>query len=199
MDNEKSSSESLILNENIEQKIYLIRGQRVMLDSDLAEVYQVQTKVLNQAVKRNLHRFPDDFMFQLTEDEFAQLRNWSQFVTSSDKHRGASYRPFAFTEHGAVMLASVLNSPTAIEASINVVRAFVRLRTILTEHKELATKIEEIEKTISAHGGKINQAFVHLKEIFHRLPKPERTDFKPMKKIGFIDEVKNDRVAIRKI
>ena len=195
MDNEKSSSESLILNENIEQKIYLMRGQRVMLDSDLAEVYQVETRVLNQAVKRNLQRFPEDFMFQLSDEEVEAMR--SQSVMASK--RNVRFRPYAFTEHGAVMLASVLNSPTAIEASINVVRAFVRLRTILTEHKELATKIEEIEKTISTHGEKINQAFVHLKEIFHRLPKPERTDFKPMKKIGFIDEVKNDRVAIRKI
>lgn len=186
MDNEKSSSESLILNENIEQKIYLIRGQRVMLDSDLAEVYQVETRVLNQAVKRNLQRFPEDFMFQLSDEEVEAMR--SQSVMASK--RNVRFRPYAFTEHGAVMLASVLNSPTAIEASINVVRAFVRLRTILTEHKELATKIEEIEKTISTHGEKINQAFVHLKEIFHRLPKPERTDFKPMKKIGFIDEVK---------
>ena len=143
---EEKRETALAVIEGIEEKIYLIRGQKVMLDSDLAKVYQVATKVLNQAVKRNLHRFPEDFMFQLTEDEFAKLRNWSQFVTSSKKHRGASYRPYAFTEHGAVMLASVLNSQTAIEASINVVRAFVKMRSILALHQDLAERIEKLEK-----------------------------------------------------
>jgi hypothetical protein len=101
----------MVVVEEIEDKIFVIRGQRVMLDSDLAEVYGVATKVLNQAVKRNLTRFPKDFSFQLSSEEYEQIRSSSQFVTSSLRFRGTSYLPTAFTEHGAVMLASVLNSP----------------------------------------------------------------------------------------
>ena len=127
----------------------MIRGQKIILDSDLAEVYQVETRVLNQAVKRNLHRFPEDFMFQLTEDETESLR--SQFVTSNKGRGGRCYLPYAFTEHGAVMLASVLNSLTAIEASIKVVRAFVKMRSILALHQDLADRIEELEKITDSH------------------------------------------------
>jgi|GEM_PF-1088188 len=112
---EQNKSTALMPIESVEQKIYIIRGQRIMIDADLAEVYGVEARVLNQAVKRNAQRFPEDLMFQLTDDEFAVLRNSSQFVTSSRKHRVAKYRPYAFTEHAAVMLASVLNSPLAIE------------------------------------------------------------------------------------
>ena len=116
--------------EEIEEKIYVIRGQRVMLDIDLAEVYQVQTKVLKQAVRRNRQRFPDDFLFELTLDETRHLESLrSQIVTLDNSKRGrySKYGAFAFTEHGAVMLASVLNSPTAVEASSVVVRAFVKM------------------------------------------------------------------------
>jgi hypothetical protein len=180
---EEKRETALAVIEGIEEKIYLIRGQKVMLDSDLAKVYQVATKVLNQAVKRNLHRFPEDFMFQLTEDEFAKLRNWSQFVTSSKKHRGASYRPYAFTEHGAVMLASVLNSQTAIEASINVVRAFVKMRSILALHQDLAERIEKLEKTTGKHDQKFAVISQLLSEIF-RDPKYLK------RKIGFVEEKK---------
>ena len=169
--------------EEIEQKIYHIRGEKVMIDSDLAEFYQVETRVLNQAVKRNLHRFPEDFMFQLNEDETKSLT--SQSVTSNEGRGGRRTLPYVFTEHGAVMLASVLNSPKAIEASIQVVRAFVRLRAILTEHKELAQKIQILEKKFAVNDKNMKQAFVHLKEIFQRLPQPDKADFKPMKKIGF--------------
>lgn len=177
--------------EDIEQKIYLIRGQRVMIDSDLAEFYQVETKMLNRAVKRNLTRFPNDFMFQLTEDEMKSLR--FQIGTSNEGRGGRRYLPYVFTEHGAVMLASVLNSPKAIEASIQVVRAFVRLRAILTEHKELAQKIEIIEKKFAVNDKNMKQVFVHLKEIFNRLPQPDKTDLKPMRKIGFTaDDEKKD-------
>ncbi len=172
--------------EEIEEKIYSVRGQRVMLDSDLAEVYGVATKVLNQAVKRNLHRFPEDFMFQLSEAEFAQFRNWSQIVTSSKKHRGASYRPYAFTEHGAVMLASVLNSPMAIEASIKVVRAFVKMRSILALHQDLAERIEELEKVTDKHDKNFTVVSQLLSEIF-RDPKFLK------RKIGFVEE-KNGKV-----
>jgi hypothetical protein len=130
--------------DHIEQRVLYIRGQKVMLDSDLAALYGVQTKVLNQAVKRNRDRFPEDFMFQLTGDEALSLR--SQFVTSKGMGPGGRrYLPYVFTEHGAVMLASVLNSSAAFEASIKVVRAFVRLRSILIVHKELASRLESLE------------------------------------------------------
>jgi phage regulator Rha-like protein len=129
--------------ERIESRILLIRGQKVMLDADLAALYGVETRVLVQAVKRNLERFPHDFMFQLNREEFHILR--SQSVTSSH-WGGRRYRPYAFTEHGAVMLASVLNSRVAVQASIQVVRAFIRLREILATHKELARKLAELEQ-----------------------------------------------------
>jgi len=115
-----------------------------MLDSDLAELYGTTTKRLNEQVKRNLNRFPEDFMFQLTMAEQIDLR--SQIVTSSLSYGGRRYLPYAFTEHGAVMLASVINSEVAISASIQVVRAFVKLRSILAAHKELAKKLELLEK-----------------------------------------------------
>jgi ORF6N domain len=153
----------IIKAEDIEQKIYLIRGQRVMLDSDLAEFYQVETRVLNQAVKRNLHRFPEDFMFQLIEEEAKSLT--SQSVTSNEGRGGRRTLPYVFTEHGSVMLASVLNSSKAVEASIQVVRAFVRLRAILSEHKELAQKIELLEKKFVVNDKNMKQVFVHLKEF----------------------------------
>src|SRR5688572_13592479 len=123
MASKDEQEKSLAVIEGIENKIYLIRGQKVMLDSDLAVIYGVETKILNRAVKRNLNRFPTDFMFQLTDVETESLR--FQIGTSTKGRGGRRYLPYVFTEHGAVMLASVLNSQTAIEASIKVVRAFV--------------------------------------------------------------------------
>ena len=166
--------------EKIEEKIYIIRGQRVMLDSDLAEVYKVETRVLNQAVKRNLKRFPADFVFQLDDAEVEKLRNSSQFVTSSRKHRGTTYRPYVFTEHGAVMLATVLNSPTAVEASIVVVRAFVKMRAMLALHQDLADRVEELEKITSYHGQKF-KVVSDLLESIMRDPKYLK------RKIGFVE------------
>ena len=184
MTDENIQNKGRIIVEEIEEKIYLIRGQKVMLDSDLAEVYQVETKVLNQAVKRNLHRFPEDFMFQLAEDETESLR--SQIVTSNKGRGGRRYLPFAFTEHGAVMLASVLNSPTAIEASIKVVRAFVKMRSILALHQDLADRIEELEKTTDKHDQNFGVVSQLLSEIF-RDPKFLKS------KIGFVGEVKKKK------
>src|SRR5437867_4317305 len=115
--------------EIIEQKIYLIRGQKVMFDADLAALYAVETKVFNQAVRRNLDRFPDDFMFQLTKEEADSLR--SQIVTSKTSRGGRRYLPYAFTEHGVSMLSAVLNSDRAVQMSILIIRAFVKLREIL--------------------------------------------------------------------
>jgi hypothetical protein len=134
----------------IEQRICVIRGQKVMLDSDLAEIYQVPTKRLNEAVKRNLTRFPEDFMFQLSSQELADWR--SQIATSNPGARmGIRRPPYAFTEHGVAMLSAVLNSGRAIQMSILIVRAFVKLREMLAANKDLARKIERIETAQKQH------------------------------------------------
>jgi len=129
--------------ERIEQAILLIRGEKVILDAELAVLYGVETKVLVQAVKRHIHRFPQDFMFQLTKEEFDLLR--SQVVTSS-QWGGRRYPPYAFTEQGVAMLSSVLNSPRAIQVNIEIMRAFIRLRRMLASHAELAKKLAALEK-----------------------------------------------------
>ena len=134
--------ETIVPIEVIERKIYIIRGQKVMLDSDLAELYNITTKVLVQAVKRNLRRFPADFMFQLTNQEVAILR--SQFVTSS--WGGRRYVPYAFTEQGVAMLSSVLNSDRAVDVNIQIMRTFVKLREMIASHKDLARRLDELEK-----------------------------------------------------
>lgn len=159
--------------ERVERGIFVLRGQRVMLDTDLAELYGVATKALNQAVKRNANRFPADFMFQLTEEEKKQV------VTTCDHLRKLKFSPtlpHAFTEHGAVMLASVLNSPAAIQASLHVVRAFVRLRLMLASHAELAKRVEALEK-------KYDRRFRVIFDAVKQLMEPERK--KAGKKIGF--------------
>lgn len=159
--------------ERVERGIFVLRGQRVMLDTDLAELYGVATKALNQAVKRNANRFPADFMFQLTEEEKKQV------VTTCDHLRKLKFSPtlpHAFTEHGAVMLASVLNSPAAIQASLHVVRAFVRLRLMLASHTELAKRVEALEK-------KYDRRFRVIFDAVKQLMEPERK--KAGKKIGF--------------
>lgn len=145
----------------IQQKIFEVRGQNVMLDFDLAELYGVETKRLNEQVKRNIDRFPSDFMFRLTKKEWEFMRsqiatssvftsksNSSQFATSSRKHRGKTYLPNAFTEHGVTMLANVLKSKKAIKMSIAVVRAFISLKQMALQHKDLATRLEELRKEL---------------------------------------------------
>jgi len=131
--------------ERVERVILLVRGQKVMLDSDLADLYEVTTKALNQAVRRNLERFPEDFMFQLTQEEAAEL-NRSQSVTSSQKHRDPRFRPYAFTEQGVAMLSSVLRSKRAIAVNVQIMRTFVRLRQMLASNANLAKKLEELER-----------------------------------------------------
>src|SRR5215211_6851919 len=138
------SNIDLISIEKIEKAIYLIRGEKVMLDRDLAELYEVQTKALNQAVRRNLDRFPADFMFQLSEKEVVEL-NRSQFVTGSQKHRDPRSRPYAFTEQGVAMLSSVLRSKRAITVNIEIMRAFVKLRQMLASNAELSRRFDELE------------------------------------------------------
>ncbi len=133
---------------SLEQRIHLVRGVRVMLDEDLARVYDVTTKRLNEQAKRNRARFPEDFMFQFTAAEVSILR--SQFATSRSGWGGRRTRPRAFTEHGAVMLASVLNSPTAVASSILVARAFIRLRELVAVNRELAKRLDELERNVDA-------------------------------------------------
>jgi len=154
--------------EMIERRILLIRGQKVMLDFDLAELYQVSTKVFNQAVKRNLGRFPKDFMFQITKMEFENLR--SQFVTSS--WGGRRYLPYAFTEHGVAMLSSVLNSERAVQMNILIIRAFVKLREVLAAHKDLARKMEELEHQQKEHGRQLAAVYSIVKKL---IDKPTKT------------------------
>ncbi len=147
----------------VESRILLVRGQKVILDSALAELYSVPVKQLNQQIKRNPDRFPDDFMFQLTLKECGSLR--SQFVTSNSGRGGRRYRPYAFTEHGATMAATVLNSKPAVRMSVFVVRAFVHLRETLASNRDLAAKVEEIEARLETHDEVIKDLFRSLKEL----------------------------------
>ena len=137
-----SDEGSLIPLARIQGAILQLRGERVMLDADLATLYGVETKVLIQAVKRNIERFPDDFMFQLTDDEFERLR--SQIVTSN-RRGGRRYNPYAFTEQGVAMLSSVLRSPQAVQVNIEIMRAFVKLRALSADHKALARRLNQLE------------------------------------------------------
>lgn len=163
--------------EIIKSKIFIIRGQRVMVDSDLAEIYMVATKVFNQAVKRNISRFPQDFMFQVTEEEYENLR--SQFVTSSLKHGGTRYLPYVFTEHGIAMLSSVLNSEIAIQMNILIIRVFIEIKEMLMTNKDLAIRVGEIEKKQKEHGNLLSS--VHL-AVKHLIQEP----IKPKGKMGFV-------------
>lgn len=165
--------------EVIEGKIYLIRGQKVMLDRDLAELYGVETRVLNQAVRRNIGRFPSDFMFSLTREE---IRNLSQIVISSKiKH---APNVFVFTEQGVAMLSSVLNSETAIKVNIAIMRAFVKLREMLATHKDLARKLAEMEKKYDAQ---FRVVFDAIRQLMAPPEEPKK------KKIGFVARERNTK------
>ena len=166
--------------ERITGKIYLIRKTKVMIDSDLAELYGVPTKVLKQAVRRNQERFPSDFMFELSQKEFVNLR--SQFVTSNSSQWGGSrYRPMAFTEQGVAMLSSVLRSKRAISVNIQIIRAFTQLRQMLSTHEELKRKIEAMERK---YDHQFSVVFEAIKQLIDN-------ESKPKKKIGF--EVKESK------
>lgn len=167
----------------IREKIYVIRGQRVMLDFDLAELYEVETKVFNQAVKRNINRFPDDFMFRLTAEEWEA--NWSQIVTSSEiddnqfignspqivmssdgrKHRGKAYLPYAFTEHGVAMLAGVLKSTKAVNMSIAVVRAFIALKQYALEKQNVTAQLQEIRDRLGEHDVQLSAIYDAIENL----------------------------------
>lgn len=144
-----ASPHAVIPVERIANRIYLIRGEKVMLDSDLAELYGVPTRRLNEQVKRNIGRFPEDFAFQLTHDEFKALRSQIATLKPSRRGRHRKYPPYAFTEHGVAMLSSVLRSDRATQINVAIIRTFIRLRQILTTHKDLARKVEEHDRQIA--------------------------------------------------
>jgi hypothetical protein len=160
----------------IERRIYLIRGHKVMIDVDLAQLYGVPTKGLNQRVQRNRKRFPEDFMFQLTEEEAEVLR--SQFMISKRGHGGRRYLPYAFTEPGVAMLSSVLNSELAIEVNITIMRAFIRLRQMLESNEELNRKFAAVIRKLSTHDK-------YFKVVFDELRKLTEQPTPPPKTIGF--------------
>lgn len=163
-----------ISDEVVISKIYLVRGQKVMLDKDLAELYGVTTGNLNKAVKRNLVRFPDDFMFQLTEKEFKDMI----FQNGTSSWGGTRKRPYAFTEQGVAMLSSVLNSERAVLMNIHIIRVFTRMREMLSTHKDVLLKLEQLERKVVQQDDDIKLIFDYLKELLN--PKPE-----PLRKIGF--------------
>jgi regulator of replication initiation timing len=172
---------SIISDNVVINKIYELRGYKVMMDRDLAELYGVQTRVLKQAVKRNLSRFPEDFMFEMTKPELDDWR--SQFVTSKTDKKGLRYLPFCFTEHGVLMLSSVLNSPQAVQINIQVVRIFTRLREIISEHNELKLEIEAIKRKLSSHDKNIEVVFSYLDQLVEKKEKP-----KSRKRIGYMPD-----------
>ena len=181
----------------LEMLILTLRQQKVILDADLAEVYGVPTKVFNQAVRRNQERFPEDFRFQLTAREWAGLKsqiasvrlqaaaperfasNWSQFVTSPMRHRGAVYRPYAFTEHGAIMAATVLNSAEAVTMSLYVVRAFIQMRERIAANAEVLKRLAEIDQTLLKHDKSLQIIWRELQPLLTPPPAP------PKRQIGF--------------
>ena len=167
----------------IENRIHLVRGKKVMFDSDLSALYEVETKQLKRAVRRNIDRFPEDFMFELTKDELEILRR--QIGTSS--WGGERYKPFAFTEQGVAMLSSVLNSKRAIQVNIQIMRAFVKLRTIISENKDLKKVIQHIERRLDVHDRQIQIAFAALKSILQPPPMLTKKHYSPddEKKMGF--------------
>ena len=178
---EETEVESFISHVRPESRILIIRGHKVMLDVDLAEMYGIPTKRLNEQIKRNLKRFPIDFMFQLTKDEAEFLR--SQIATSKKGSGGRRYLPLAFTELGVAMLSSVLNSERAILVNVEIMRAFVRLRQVLSTHKDMARKLDDLEKKMKVHDTQIQAVFDAIRELM-------KTPEKPKRRIGFLEESK---------
>jgi hypothetical protein len=172
----------------IAQRIFVLRGQRVPLDSDLAELYGVTPKRLNEQVRRNRDRFPPDFTFQIEINELRDRR--SQFATALHKYRNPRFPPLAFTEHGAIMAATVLNSPRAVEMSVYVVRAFVKLRQVLASNADLARKLEALEKSVAALDAGTKKQFQEVYRAIRALMAPAAP--KP-RSIGFTADITKDR------
>lgn len=167
----KAKRKALVSVQRITHSILIVRGQNVLLDADLATLYGVETKTLLQAVKRNLERFPEDFMLQLSAEEWSNLR--SQNVTSSAQHGGRRYAPYAFTEQGVAMLSSVLKSSGAIAVNIEIMRTFVRMRALLASNRQLAEKLAELERRISTQDQAITGILKAIRELMHP-PEPKR-------------------------
>ena len=181
----KSEENALITIDIIERKIHIVREQKVMLDSDLASLYGVETRVLNQAARRNVQRFPEDFMFQLTSEEFENLK--SQFVTSSLSNYGGRRKlPFVFTEQGVAMLSGVLNSERAVQVNIGIMRAFVSMRKMLSSNEEVSKKLVEIENKLGAHDEHFKKVFTAIRLLMNP---PDKLD----KEIGFIQKGKKNK------
>lgn len=171
----------ILPDEAIANKIYVIRGKKVMIDRDLAELYDVETRVLNQAVRRNEKRFPEDFMFQMSKEE---MEDWkSQIVISNSEKMGLRKPPLVFTEQGVAMLSSVLNSERAIMVNIQIIRVFTRLRELLTTHKEILLKLEQLERKDIEQDQKIMLIFEYLKQL--EKAKQQELEQKIRPKIGF--------------
>ncbi|HOY33145.1 MAG TPA: ORF6N domain-containing protein [Bacteroidales bacterium] len=160
-----------IPDEIIISKIYLVRGKKVMIDRDLAELYGVETKRLKEAVKRNIRRFPEDFMFEMTKDEFEIWR--TQFATSKSDMKGLRYAPYCFSEQGVTMLSCILNSDRAIEVNINIIRVFTRIKEMLLTHKDILLKLEQLERQVVQNNEDIQLIFEALKQLLNQ-PVPER-------------------------
>jgi len=176
---------------DVDSLILTVRGQKVLLDSDLARLYGAPTFRFNEAVKRNQHRFPADFRFQLTAEEWAAVQslrsqnaildqgselNSSQIAMSSARHRGGAYRAWAFTEHGALMAANILNSDRAVEMSVYVIRAFVKMRAELARHHDLAARLAEIEKTLISHDAALRDLYQKIRPLLLPPPEPKRRE-----------------------
>lgn len=173
-----STEISIITDELVVNKIYFLRNQKVMLDRDLAALYGIETRVLKQAVRRNFVRFPKDFMFELTKEEF---ENWrSQFATSNSDKMGLRYAPMVFTEHGVLMLSSVLNSEKAIQTNIQIIRIFTKIRQMLVDTTELSLDVEKIKKKIDNQGKNIELVFQYLDELLEK-----KDTKKEREKIGY--------------
>ena len=168
----QSNNNPIIPLEAVSQRIFLIRGQKVMLDTDLAELYGVTTVRLNEQVRRNINRFPLDFMFQITKNEYESLR--SQFAISNKGRGGRRYFPYAFTEHGVAMLSSVLKSTRAVQMNILIIRTFIKIREILASNKELAFKIEKLEREQKLQNRHINAIYSILEKLVDE-PKKARS------------------------
>jgi len=172
----------LVNPDNVASLIHWIRGEKVLLDADLARLYGVEARVLNQAVSRNRDRFPVDFMFQLSRDESERLRNSSQTVMSSRKHRGHAYRPYAFTEQGVAMLSTVLRSRRAVQVNIAIMRTFVQLRRMMDSNRVLARKVEAMEKRYDEQFGVVFDAIKKL------IADEAARKAQPKRRIGFVYE-----------
>ena len=174
----KKANAISVADESIMNKIYVIRGQKVMIDRDLAELYEVETKRLKEAIRRNINRFPKDFMFEMNKKEFANWR--TQFATSKEDKVGLRYAPFCFTEQGVTMLSCVLNSDRAIDVNIQIIRIFTKMKEMLLTNKDILLQMQKVERKLTEHDADIKLIFEYLKQLLNPPQEPrKRIGFKP--------------------